>query len=112
MSKKKKYFFYKCRDCTKDFLSSGSSSYKIYCPICGEYFFTEKITEIWIERPFQYKRPWTTEEDEIVTAGKINKYSAQRIAESLDGRTARAVNHRWYQIRDRKEQADDDIPLV
>ena len=67
---------------------------------------------VWLERPFQYKRQWTAEEDELVRTGKEAKYSAKRIAESLQGRTPKAINNRWAYLRDRKEQADDEISLV
>lgn len=57
--------------------------------------------EIWLERPFAYKRPWTPEEDELIHIGKQQGYTVKRIAESLEGRTYRAVGRRWQQIKKR-----------
>lgn len=101
--KKKKYFFYKCRDCEIDFLISKTQQAGVHCPLCGEYFYTEKVMEIWVERPFQYKRRWTDEEDEIVIAGRAVGYTHQQISDSLDGRTMGAVRDRWLFLKGRKE---------
>lgn len=98
MSKKREYVFYKCNDCEIDFLlaKKGSGRTSKFCPTCGENLYTEKIMDIWLERPFQYKRPWTPEEDALIATGKRLGYSNKRIAESLTGRTAKAINNRWY----------------
>lgn len=98
MSRKKEYTFYKCRDCENDFLvaTRGSGRTRTFCPKCGENIYTEKVMNIWLDRPFAYKRPWTAEEEELIATGKRLGYSNKRIAESLDGRTTQAVNNHWY----------------
>lgn len=65
--------------------------------------FTEKIRDLWIERPFHYKRPWTSDEDESIRAGMSAGYTQRQIAESLDGRTKSAVQSRWSRIKKMEE---------
>lgn len=104
MSKMREYVFYKCRDCEIDFLLAkvGSGKTSKYCPKCGDNIFTEKVTEFWLERPFQYKKKWTAEEDELVRNCKTAGYTHQQIADSLDGRTMVAVRQRWQELRKKK----------
>lgn len=95
---KKKYNLSYCRDCDEEFLSAvvgrGKST---FCPLCGENIYTEFVMSLWSE-PFQKGRPWTKDEDELILVGIKNGYSYQQIAESLEGRTPKAVIRRRQRI--------------
>jgi DNA-binding NarL/FixJ family response regulator len=100
MPKKKPYRYYICKDCEIDFLlSGGKRGGRPFCPQCAENMFVEKVKEIWIERPFNYKRPWTPEEDETILVSAEQGYSNKEIATALEGRTEKAVCNRLAQIR-------------
>lgn len=106
MPKKKKYSFYYCRDCEMDFLIPGGTFKNgVSCPSCGDSIYTDYIKGIWLERPFNYKRPWTEEEDELILMGVRQGYKHREIAESLDGRTPKAVTRRLQQIRAKQREA-------
>lgn len=99
MSRKKKYTFYKCRDCENDFLAKPKQGKKPFCPTCGEQFYIENMMPVWIERPFQYKRHWTEEEDELIILGRQMEHTYKRISESLQGRSMKATQNRFYQLQ-------------
>lgn len=67
--------------------------------------------QVWVERPFQYKRPWTPDEDELIVVGRSNGYTHQRISESLDGRTMKAVARRWAELK-KKGKDHDQISSI
>jgi hypothetical protein len=102
MPKKKKYTFYYCRDCEMDFLTPFQG--KANCPKCADRLYVDKLKDIWIERPFNYKRPWSPEEDEMIITGMKQGYKQQEIADSLDGRTRKSVSARWRQLLDKVAQ--------
>lgn len=97
------YVFYLCRDCDIDFLLAkrGAGKGNLFCPKCGENLFTEKVKDLWLERPFQYKRSWTTEEDEIILSGRSAGYSHKQIQAALTGRTYTAVMQRYRDLKKR-----------
>jgi DNA-binding NarL/FixJ family response regulator len=98
--KKKPYRYYICKDCEIDFiLSSGKRGGTPFCPQCAENLYVEKVKEIWMERPFNYKRPWTEDEDATILVSVNQGYSDREIATALEGRTAKAVSRRLSQIR-------------
>lgn len=98
MPKKKKYYSFLCRNCDIDFYVSKRRK-RIYCPHCSDYLFVELKCSLWMERPFNYKRPWTEEEDSIILDGARLGYSRKEIAESLNDRTTKAVIRRLSQLR-------------
>ncbi|WP_096199496.1 SANT/Myb-like DNA-binding domain-containing protein [Bacillus sp. FJAT-45350] len=99
MPKKKKYWFHYCRECEIDFLVAAKVQGMVSCPKCGDGFYTEKVRSIWLERPFSYRRPWTSEEDDLVLASVEQGYTHQEISDSLNGRTKNAVTRRLQQLR-------------
>ena len=99
MPKKKKYTFYKCKDCEIDFFVSTNRKGKTYCPSCGEGGWVELQSTLWIERPFNYKRPWTEDEESILIMGCSAGYTYQEIAEALEGRTQRAVRDKLMRLK-------------
>jgi DNA-directed RNA polymerase subunit RPC12/RpoP len=99
MPKKKEYTFYYCKECEIDFLVAIKLKRKVNCPKCADELFVEKIRTIWMNRPFNYKRPWTNEEDELILVGVKQGYTHKQISESLNGRTTKAVTRRLQQIR-------------
>jgi hypothetical protein len=102
MPKKKLYRYYICKDCEIDFaMTQFTRGGKPYCPQCAKNNFIEKAKDIWLERPFNYKRPWTSEEDEIILVSAKQGYSNAEISTALEGRTAKAVCNRLAQIRKR-----------
>jgi predicted Zn-ribbon and HTH transcriptional regulator len=96
MPKKKKYTFWYCRDCEMDFLTPLET--KANCPKCADRLYVDKLKDIWIERPFNYKRPWSAEEDELILTGTKQGYTRKEISESLDGRTEKAVERRLLRL--------------
>ncbi|MCD7034335.1 hypothetical protein LRR81_08815 [Metabacillus sp. GX 13764] len=104
MPKKKPYTFFWCRDCDQDFAVSTERK-RIYCPLCGEHFYVEKVKDVWMERPFNYKRPWTPEEDEIVIVGRKQGYSYQEISDSLLARTPQSVRRRLQELKKKEVMA-------
>lgn len=96
MYEKKKYTFFFCKDCEIDFFVSKAGKH-IFCPNCGESIYTEKKTTIWIERPFNYKRRWTEDEDSLLLNGIKQGYNRQEIAEELD-RTIGSVRKRYQAL--------------
>ena len=101
MAKKKRYVAWRCKDCEMDFYISGKSDRWTHCPKCGENMFTEKIKVVWLERPINYKRPWSEEETEIIESGlKLGK-THKEIAAELNGRTPKAVTRQIQQLRKR-----------
>jgi len=99
MPKKKKYTFWICKDCEVDFIVPGALKSKVNCPKCADRLFVEKKKDIWIERPFNYKRPWTQEEFEIIQSGLKLGRTHKQIAEELEGRTENAVRRQVQQLR-------------
>ena len=100
MPKKKLYKYYICKDCEIDFIMSrfirkGTP----FCPQCAENVYVEKVKQIWMERPFNYKRPWTEEEDETILVSVEHGYSNAEISTALEGRTEKAVCRRLSQLR-------------
>lgn len=110
MPKKKKYVFYLCKDCEIDFLVAGNEK-KFNCPDCGDKIHVEVIKPIWLERPINYKRPWTKDEDSIILAGRRLGKSYKEIAKELDGRTPKAATNRMYQIMKKMRERDYEIPV-
>lgn len=100
MPKKKKHKHCLCRDCDVDFVVSSEIKNVVYCPSCGDSINTQLIKNIWMERPFQYKRPWTKDDDELLLDGIKANYSRQAIADELN-RTRKAVNRRYSQLKKR-----------
>lgn len=105
MSKRKKYDYFLCKDCDTDFFLSAQKSKRICCPLCGDGIHVELVRSLWAERPFTYKKPWTPEEDDMISDGKRLKHTNKSIAASLNGRTEKAVNNRWYTLQKRKREA-------
>lgn len=101
MSLKKPYVFHLCKECNIDFLVKKGWVGKVNCPKCADSFFVEKIKDIWIERPNNYKRPYTDLEDQIILDGKNAGYLSAKIAEGLEGRTPKAINRRYQQLMKR-----------
>jgi DNA-directed RNA polymerase subunit RPC12/RpoP len=101
MPKQKQYFHYMCKDCEVDFLVGKSTKNQNYrhCPVCGEYFEVEKIRNVWIDRPFNYMRAWTNEEDSFIVFSIMEGFTHQQIADNLEGRTKKAVSDRVIRLR-------------
>jgi hypothetical protein len=95
MPKKKKYKYYLCKECEIDFVVAEKLPGKPYCPQCAESMFVEKLKEVWMERPFNYKRPWSPEEDETVLVSLKQGFSYEEISEALIGRTGKSVKRRY-----------------
>ena len=96
MPKKKRYFNYLCKECEIDFVVSFKG--KANCPKCADNVYVEYKGNIWLERSFNYKRPWTDEEDSILIDGIKLGYKHREIAESID-RTTKAVTRRVSQLK-------------
>lgn len=100
------YMFYECRDCEENFFiekrrqKMKKYNARIHCPLCGENMFTEEIMEMNVVRPFQFKRKWTQEENEILELGLQSGYSVKEIEESLEGRTKFAIYKQMQRLRD------------
>jgi DNA-directed RNA polymerase subunit RPC12/RpoP len=101
MPLKKKYAYYYCRDCEIDFLTPFEGK-RVNCPKCADSLFVDKSKDIWIDRPFNYKRPWTKEEDEIILTGAKQGYTKKEMLEALDGRTERAIKTRLLRLKNKK----------
>ena len=100
MPKKKLYKYYICKDCEIDFIMCHFTRKGTpFCPQCAENVYVEKIKGIWMERPFNYKRPWTQEEDETILVSVEQGYTHKEIADALNGRTKNAVNRRLQRLR-------------
>lgn len=99
MPKKKPYTFFYCRDCDIDFLVKKEKKGVKFCPSCGENLYVEKLMELWIERPFNYKRPWTPEEDQMAVAGIMQGKTHEQISREMQLRTPDAVRRRLQQLR-------------
>ncbi|OEH52947.1 hypothetical protein AQ616_18760 [Oceanobacillus sp. E9] len=97
MPKKKPYKSYICKDCEIDFIVSAEVK-RCCCPNCGDSIHVEVIRNIWLERPFNYKRPWTDEEDSMILAGKQLGRTYEQIGKEIN-RTGKAVNRRSQQLR-------------
>ncbi|WP_040985499.1 hypothetical protein [Oceanobacillus jeddahense] len=97
MPKKKPYTFYWCRDCDVDFITSKQVK-KACCPSCADSIYVQSVRDIWLERPFNYKRPWTSEEDEILLICVGRGMTHVEIGETID-RTGKAVTRRLSQLR-------------
>lgn len=110
MPKLKKYVFWHCKECEIDFIVSEKVKHTTHCPSCGDKLFTEAIKPIWLERPFNYKRKWTEEEDSIILSGRKLGKTYEEIAEELDGRTVKATTNRMYLIM--KKMRDRQYPVV
>lgn len=95
---KKKYGLYSCKECEDEFIVSEKVKKTPFCPNCGEAFAVERLKNIWLERSFNYKRPWTREEDESLLIGYEAGFNKHEIAEGLKGRSAQAVRNRYYQL--------------
>lgn len=93
---KKQYKHYLCKDCDVDFITSQGNN----CPNCADNVYVDVIRTIWLDRGFNYKRPWTDDEDEMILAGrKLGKTYAE-IAKEIN-RTTKATTNRFYYIRRR-----------
>lgn len=104
MPLKKKYTFYFCKDCEIDFCLSdnkGKQGLKRFCPTCGENLFVEKIKTVWMERPFNYKRPYTDEEDGIILVSRKQGFTYKEISETLFNRTPQSVRRRLQQLKEK-----------
>lgn len=99
MPKKKQYMSYICKDCEIDFLVAGKHR-RICCPVCGDGLYVDRQRTIWMERDFNYKRPWTQEEDEWLLDSVRQGFSHMEIAKAMN-RTHNAVRHRKSQIKRR-----------
>lgn len=101
MWEKKKYKLYACRDCDEEFLTvprkDSVKGKRVFCPLCGENEYTDFLMELW-HTPFQAHRPWTKDEDELILVGRENNYTYEQIAQSLDGRTAKATLRRAQRL--------------
>lgn len=97
--KPKPYALHKCRDCEKDFLAARIKRHKaLFCPICGENQFVDKVANITIPRTFLYNRPWTEEEDQLLYAGIASGASNSQLALEMKDRTAAAIRARKYRL--------------
>lgn len=100
MPKKKKYTFYQCKDCELDFLVTTKLN-KANCPSCADNIYVEVIKDIWMDKPINYKRPWTDDEDSMILDGRRIGKTYTEISKEMDGRTANAIRHRMAQIKKR-----------
>jgi len=97
MPKKKPYTFYWCRDCEVDFIVTREVR-RPSCPNCADSIHVEGVREIWIERPFNYKRRWTNDEDDFLTEGVSRGMTHAEIGKEVN-RTGKAVTRRLSQLR-------------
>lgn len=112
-TKPKKYWFYHCRDCVVDFLVGNldrdrhvRAGKRICCPVCADGLYVEKVTFMWMERPFRYKGRWLDEEEDTIRTGKARGYTIRQIAELLPNRTYEAVRTHWQDMRKREAEAN------
>lgn len=98
MPKKKRYYIFLCKDCDIDFVISFKKS--PYCPCCGDNLYIDFKCNIWLDRPFNYKRPWTDLEDSILVDGIAQRHKYKDIGVEID-RTTKAVTRRASQLRKR-----------
>lgn len=99
MPRKKKYGVWRCKECEIDFYVTAEVKHKAYCPKCADSIYVEKVRTLWLERAFNYKRPWTQEEDDLILDGvKLGK-THKEISKELYGRTPKAVTRRLQQLR-------------
>lgn len=99
LPKKKKYTSWRCKDCEIDYFVTSAVTHTTHCPQCGDNLFTESIKVVWLERPFNYKRPWSEEEREIIESGLHLGKTYREISQELDGRTENAVRRQIQQLR-------------
>ena len=97
MPKKKPYKFYWCRDCDVDFIVTKGIR-RPCCPACADNIYVQSVRDIWLERPFNYKRPWTSDEDEIVLTSLKRGMTHAEIGKEVN-RTGKAVTRRLSQLR-------------
>ncbi|MEM5012092.1 SANT/Myb-like DNA-binding domain-containing protein [Niallia taxi] len=107
MPKKKEYSHYLCKDCEFDFIVPAILKRKVNCPKCADSIYVEKLMDLWLERPINYKRPWTKEEDELITLGKEQGYTYEQMSKSLLGRSPQSVRRRLQNIR--KDEANAGV---
>ncbi|MFD1066668.1 hypothetical protein [Oceanobacillus locisalsi] len=97
MPKKKPYTFYWCKDCEVDFIIMKDIK-RPCCPVCADGIYVQSVRDIWLERPFNYKRPWTDDEDEILLIGAERGMTHAEIGKEIN-RTGKAVTRRLSQLR-------------
>ena len=109
MPVKKEYHSFLCKDCEIDFYVSFKT--RVSCPKCADSIYLEYKSNIWLERPFNYKRPWTDEEDEIILTGVRIGQTHRELSQIVD-RTENAVRRRLQQIRKKENLNANHLPKV
>src|SRR5699024_1685421 len=100
MPVKKEYHSFMCKNCEIDFYVSFKT--RVSCPKCADSIYVEYKSTIWLERPCNYKRLWTDEEEEIILTWVRIGQTHRELSRIVD-RTENAVRHRVAQLRKKGE---------
>jgi hypothetical protein len=79
---------------------------KMHCPKCSKSKHVDKVREMHLEKPLNYKRPWGVEEDKVLLDGIEQGCSYQEISEQLRSRTPQAVRRRLQTMRKRIKESE------
>ena len=97
MAYRSKHTIYECIKCEEQFVMRYKELFETFCPMCGSSKHVDIVKDVWMDNPFNHRKRYSPEEDEIIINSIRRGYLVREI--EIEGRTRESIYKRAERLK-------------